>query len=193
MTKEEKDIQREKQLNDAIELLKKYGNEEDVDRAISNLKDAKAQIDENKEKVKKQINRTKILKDVITNTSTYKLLSFFLALFFVLALAVMLAEPGINNYIDSLWLCFAAVTTIGFGDVVATTIVGRVCLVVLSLYAIILTAILTSVIVAYYNQVLEAQQKGSIVEFFDKLERLPELSHEELVELSERVKKYRDS
>ena len=189
--KNQDEFRSEKQLNDAIELLKKYGNEEDVERAINNLKAAKQQMQESKEKVIKQISRSRILKEVIRNTRTYKLLMVFVALYFLVALVLMLCEPEIRSYADSLWLCFAAATTIGFGDVVATTLLGRICVAVVSLYSIILTAIITSIIVAYHNQLMAAQQKESILVFFDKLERLPELSHEELVELSEMVKNYK--
>ena len=181
----------EEKLNEAIEFLKKYGNEEDVDKAIENLKAAKEQVKESQEKIHQQISRSKIMKDIVRNTRTYRLLVIFLGLLFVLALALWVCEPGITSYGDSLWLCFAAATTIGFGDIVATTFIGRICVVVLSLYAIILTAIITSIIVTYHNQVMQAQTHGSIVEFMDKLERLPELSHEELVELSETIKSYK--
>lgn len=42
-------------------------------------------------------------------------------------------------------------------------------------------------------QVLEERREDTIVAFLDRLEHLPELSDEELKELSERVKQFRNS
>ena len=54
---------------------------------------------------------------------------------------------------DALWYCFAVVTTIGFGDLVAKTIIGRLITVILSVYGIVAVAVLTSIIVNFYNEV----------------------------------------
>ena len=37
---------------------------------------------------------------------------------------------------------------------------------------------------------MRARRNASVAHFLDQLEHLPELSHEELVELSEKVKKF---
>ena len=164
MTKAE----REARLNDAVEHLKKHGSDEEIEKAINDLKAIKTQVHESTEKVKYKIDRAKILRNVIRQTRTYKLLAIFLVLFFILAGILWLVEPGITSYADSLWLCYAAATTTGFGDISAATLIGRICVVILSLYAIILTAIITSVIVAYHNQVLEVQRHEELLRILEK-------------------------
>ena len=54
---------------------------------------------------------------------------------------------------SALWYCFSIVTTIGFGDVTATTALGRVLSVMLGVYGLIVVALLTSIIVNFYNEV----------------------------------------
>ena len=61
-------------------------------------------------------------------------------------------EPNMENYGDALWYCFAIVTTIGFGDVTAVTLFGRVLSVILGVYGIIVVALITSIIVNFYNE-----------------------------------------
>ena len=73
----------------------------------------------------------------------------------------------------------------------AVSPVGRIASVVLSLYAIVVTAIVTGVIVTFYQERRDAQLKQSVAELLDKLERLPELDEEELRQISESVRRYR--
>ena len=53
---------------------------------------------------------------------------------------------------EALWYCFAVVTTIGFGDIVAITPIGRVLTVILGLYGLIVVAVITSIVVNFYNE-----------------------------------------
>ena len=61
-----------------------------------------------------------------------------------------------------MWYCFAVITTIGFGDFVAKTLMGRVLTVILGLYGIVVVAIITSVIVNFYNAVADKSQEKEI-------------------------------
>ncbi len=61
-------------------------------------------------------------------------------------------EDGITSYGDALWYSFAIVTTIGFGDIVALGLVGRILSVILGLYGLVVVAVLTSIIVNLYNE-----------------------------------------
>ena len=63
-----------------------------------------------------------------------------------------------------MWYCFAVVTTIGFGDFAAVTPFGRILTVVLGMYGIVVVAIMTSVIVNFYNEVSTKEKSRNIVE-----------------------------
>jgi len=46
------------------------------------------------------------------------------------------------------------------------------------------------VVVNFFNQLIELRKENTLNQFIDKMEHLPELSKEELADLSIRVKKY---
>ena len=55
----------------------------------------------------------------------------------------------------------------------------------------LVVALITGVLVNYYQEINKIKLEDSIEVFMDKLERLPELSKEELQSISENVKKKR--
>ena len=115
-------------------------------------------------------------------------MSGFVAFMLLTALVIWVCEPEINTYQEALWYCFTVVSTIGFGDVVVHTSISRSLSVVLSLYAVVTLAIFTGVIVNYYTQLVELRQQESLAVIMDKLERLPELSRQELEQLSDQIR-----
>lgn len=113
----------------------------------------------------------------------------FVVLFLVASFVVAQFEPGIGGFGNAVWLMFQVVTTIGLGDFTCTSIVGRIAAIVLSLYSVLFLALITGAVVSYCTERMNARRNASVAQFLDQLEHLPELSHEELVELSEKVKK----
>lgn len=135
--------------------------------------------------------RLKVLAGILKRTRADKILVGFIVFLFAVAAVIELAEPDINRYGDALWYCYAVISTAGFGDVVAVTFIGKICSVLLTVYAIFVTAIVTGVVVNFYTQMVEMQRKETIAMFMDQLERLPELSREELESISKKVRKLR--
>lgn len=126
---------------------------------------------------------------VLRKTGAIKLFTSFLIFFILVALVLRLVEPNINTIFDSFWYCFIAFSTIGFGDIVATTVIGKIITVILSLYGILVTAMITGTIVSYYTEYLNNKQGDTISIFLEKLQNLPKLSKEELENISENIKK----
>ena len=137
---------------------------------------------------KKQIRR--MLRKAFQTAGADKIIGSYLIVFFVCAIPIWLIEPHIHSYIDSLWFCFASATSIGYGDVVAVTLVGRIITVVLSVYSIAVIAIVTAVITSFFTDLARFRANESVREFVDELEHLPELSKEELENLSQRVEDF---
>ena len=98
---------------------------------------------------------------------------------------------AVDGFDNAMWLCFQVVTTIGLGDYTAMSVVGRFVIVVLSLYSVFFLALITGTVVSYCTERMNARRGESVAEFITQLEHLPELSHEELVDLSDKVKKFK--
>lgn len=135
--------------------------------------------------------KIKLLWVILKRTRADKILLGFVAFLFVMAAILWIAEPGIDRYRDALWYCYAVFSTAGFGDIVAVTFIGKICSVLITVYAVYAIAIITGVVVSFYTQMVEMQRKETLTMFMDKLERLPELSKEELEVISKNVKKFR--
>lgn len=131
--------------------------------------------------------KLKVLKNVLHNTKADKILVSYLIFVLLDAVFIWLVDPSVKSYVDSLWYCCSTISTAGYGDVVVTSFIGKIATVALMIYSILVVAIITGVVVNFYNQLIKIRQNGTIAEFVDKLERLPELSQEELADLSEKV------
>ena len=140
---------------------------------------------------REKMKQIRLLWMIIKRCNADKVLYAFVISFFASAFVVMLAEPGISSYGEGLWYCFVACTTIGFGDFAAVTLIGRIATVYIALCQIMLVAILPGIIVTYYMEVIHRREQESLTMFMDKLERLPELSREELEQIAEKVRKIR--
>ena len=114
--------------------------------------------------------RLDVLRKVIRKSYAAEILMGMVLLMVATSVVLHMWEPGMENVLDGLWYCFAIVTTIGFGDFTATTLVGRLLSIVLGLYGIVVVALITSIIVNFYTEVKgdkddedeedEAQDKG---------------------------------
>ena len=94
----------------------------------------------------------KILFKIILNTFSLEILFGLLTMIVCFSLVFMRVEENINSFPEALWYCFAVVTTIGFGDLVAVTPIGRILTVILGLYGIVVVAVITSIVVNFYNE-----------------------------------------
>ncbi len=136
-------------------------------------------------------NRRRTLKFILHQTYADKILGGYLAFILVSALLIWIFEPTITTYRGALWYCYAVISTVGFGDMIVTTAIPKVISVLITIYSIVVIAIITGIFVNYYNQVIEMKNHNTLSAFMDKLERLPELSPEELQDLSNRVIAFR--
>lgn len=113
----------------------------------------------------------------------------FLVLCLLCAVLISAFEPSIDGFGNSLWLVFQVVTTIGLGDYTATSAIGRIAAVLLSIYSVFYIALITGAVVSYCTERMRARRNESIAHFIDQLEHLPELDKDELAALSDKVKR----
>ena len=134
--------------------------------------------------------RIRLFRYILRQTGADKIWTGFAAFFLVCAALIWLSEPTVTTFGDGVWYCYAVVTTIGFGDLTVTTHMARALSILLSIYAVLVIAIVTGVIVNYYNQLAALRQKESLTALIDQLEHLAELSQEELEQIARRVRFY---
>ena len=135
--------------------------------------------------------KLRVFKGILRDSGVTKILVIFLIFVVACAFIIWLREPEIRTFADGLWYCYAVVTTVGFGDIEVHTHLARILTVILSGYAVIVIAILTGVVVNYFLKISKLKNENSIEAVVDKQEHLPDLSKEELEELSEKIKKFR--
>jgi len=93
-----------------------------------------------------------VLRKIVRKTYAAEILFGMLLLMIAFSIVLPQYDPGVPSFEDALWYCFAIVTTIGFGDFTAVTFLGRVVSVILGIYGIIVVALITSIIVNFYNE-----------------------------------------
>ena len=108
--------------------------------------------------------RIKLLLDILVKTHTIDVLVCMIAFIIAFSFIFPMVEPSITTFWDAMWYCFAVITTIGFGDFAAETVIGRVLTVILGVYGIVVVAILTSVIVNFYNEVTAKEKNRNIIQ-----------------------------
>ena len=132
--------------------------------------------------------KIRIIRDILKQTKADKIVASFLLFVLAAALIIWLAEPTIHSYGNALWYCYVNLFTIGFGDIVPQTIIGRIVSVILTIYATLVIAVVTGVVVAFYNEVIAEGYNTKLKNLKEKADNLENLSKEELKELSEMIK-----
>ncbi len=134
----------------------------------------------------------RLLGRILRITGAYRICGIFIGWFLISAAVIWLTEPTIRTLWDSIWYCFTVVSTVGFGDNAATCVVPRLITMLLSFYSIFFFALLTAIITDFVIEAMKRSARESAGAFLDKLERLPELSKEELKELAAEARKLAD-
>ena len=132
----------------------------------------------------------RMIRNIYGRTHADIILRGYLIFFFISALIITASEPGIKTFGEGVWYSFVSVMTIGFGDYVAVTFIGRLMTILLSIYSMLVFAILTGVITSFFMDAAKMRYRDSMEEFMDDLMHLEELPPERLVEMSEKAKKF---
>ena len=97
--------------------------------------------------------RLDLLRDIVQQTYAAEIIFGLLLLIASFSFVLVYTDQAFEGrYSNALWYCFAVVTTIGFGDLTATSSIGRILSVVLGIYGIIVVALITSIIVNFYGE-----------------------------------------
>ena len=127
---------------------------------------------------------------LLNHTGTIKVFFAYVIVLCIGAVLTWIFEPQVQSLWDGFWFCFVASTTIGFGDITAVTVIGRLVVIFVTLCGILTVAMVPGVVVAYYTEYLRKREEDTVSTFLEKLEHLPELQKKELEEISERIKDF---
>ena len=75
--------------------------------------------------------RIKLVCNILRKMNVDKIAMSFFFLIIILAFILSIFEPGISNIWDGMWYCFVSFTTIGFGDIVGVTVIGKIIIAIL--------------------------------------------------------------
>ncbi|MCR5397091.1 MAG: potassium channel family protein [Lachnospiraceae bacterium] len=130
----------------------------------------------------------KLMFQILKTTGAHRILWGFLITFFVSSILIWKTEPTITTLGDSIWYCFTAVTTIGFGDQCATIWIPRLITIVLSIYSIIVFAILTAMITDLFIEYMRHKSGEDTQELLKELENVAEMSQDERAALQAKAR-----
>ena len=100
--------------------------------------------------------RFNVLQKILRKTYAAEILFGLVLLIISFSFVFNALEPNMPKFTDALWYCFAVVTTIGFGDLTVASGASRVLTVILGVYGIVVVALITSVIVNFYNEIKDS-------------------------------------
>ncbi|MFB1051810.1 potassium channel family protein [Paraliobacillus sp. JSM ZJ581] len=127
-------------------------------------------------------NHAPILLKILKTNGLDKLIYTSFTLIFISSLIVTYSEPNITSFADGVWWSIVTTTTVGYGDISPSTIIGRVVAVILMIVGIGLIGMLTSSITTFF--IKENNVKIKSVSFIqDQLNNFEDLSSEDINEM----------
>ncbi|MBQ6921075.1 MAG: two pore domain potassium channel family protein [Bacilli bacterium] len=103
--------------------------------------------------------KLRVLFKIIVRTYALEIILGLVTIMVGFSLLLAIYEPEIPTFSDGLWHSFATVTTIGFGDFKVVTAVGRALTAIMGIYGIVVVAVITSIIVNFYNETTGKKDK----------------------------------
>ena len=119
----------------------------------------------------------------LKDTYLDEILGIFLIVIISFTLGLYLFDPGMNSLFDSLWFVVATLTTVGYGDVLPNTMVGKIISLVLLIVGVLIFSAITGAIASYFNKKLLNEGSDELKLISEKLDA----NEKELKELKEEI------
>ena len=121
----------------------------------------------------------------LKNTYLDEILSIFLMVIISFTLCLYLFDPSMNNLFDSLWFVVSTLTTVGYGDILPTSLFGKVITLVLLIFGVLIFSAVTAAMASYFNKKLLYEGSEELKVIKSKLD----VTEKELMELKEEIAK----
>ena len=119
----------------------------------------------------------------LRDTFLDEVLGVFAIIIIAFTLSLYLFDPSINNLFDSLWFVISSITTVGYGDVLPYSTVGRIISLILLIVGVLIFSAITGALASYFNKKLLNEGSEDLKEIKDKLDT----NEKELKELKEEI------
>lgn len=115
--------------------------------------------------------------DEILSISALIVISFTLSLY--------LFDPSMNSLFDTLWFVISSLTTVGYGDVLPNSMIGRIISLILLVFGVLIFSAITAALASYFNKKLLNEGSEELKSIQEKLDS----NEQELRELKEEISK----
>lgn len=90
----------------------------------------------------------------LKDTYLDEILGVFLMIIVSFTLGLYLFDPSMNSLFDSLWFVLSTLTTVGYGDVLPNSMIGKVISLILLFVGVLIFSAITGAIASYFNKKL---------------------------------------
>lgn len=104
----------------------------------------------------------RVLRAVVRNSirPLKAVLAFAVTYIIISSLVIFHVEPGFKDFFEALYWATISLTTVGYGDIVPTTMFGRIVTMVSSVIGIAVIALPSGIVTAGYMKALEEEEKN---------------------------------
>ena len=88
--------------------------------------------------------------EFLKGTRLDEILGVFFVIIIGSTLALYMVDPSMNNLFDDLWFVIVSLTTVGYGDIIPTTVFGKVVSLILLIIGVFLFSAITGAISSYF-------------------------------------------
>ena len=121
----------------------------------------------------------------LKSTFLDEILGIFLMIIISFTLGLYLFDPSINSLFDSLWFVVSSLTTVGYGDILPQSIIGRFISLILLIFGVLIFSAITAALASYFNKRILHEGSEELKIINEKLDA----NEKELKELKEELAK----
>lgn len=132
----------------------------------------------------------KIIGMFLKDTYLDEIFGVFLMIIVAFTFGLYLFDPSMNSLFDSLWFVVSSLTTVGYGDILPNSMIGKVISLFLLIFGVLIFSAVTASMASYFNRKLldeGSEELKSIQEKLDANEKELKELKSEIAKLNEKL------
>lgn len=110
----------------------------------------------------------------LKKTHLDEILGVTLLVILISTLAIYLFDPTINNLFDSLWFVLSTITTVGYGDILPNSDIGRILGLIILTFGVFIFSAVTGAMASYFTRKVFSMENFNITENDENIKILKE-------------------